>query len=41
VVHHGLAVAADLQVAFDAVARRDRGRECRRRILDDAVLIIV
>src|SRR6478736_3518646 len=40
VVHHGLAVGADLQIAFDAVARRDRGGECRGCVLDDAFLIM-
>src|SRR5262249_25002704 len=41
VIHHGLAVGAELQVAFDAVAGSDRGGECRRRVLDDAFFGIV
>src|SRR5262245_46355446 len=40
VVHHGLAVRADLQIAFDAVMPRDRGGECRGRVLDDGFLIM-
>src|ERR1051326_2181861 len=36
-MHHRLAVGRDLQVGLDAVARRDRGREGARRVLDRAL----
>ena len=35
-MHHGFAVGADLQVAFDGVIAGDRGVEGRRRVLDHA-----
>ncbi len=37
VVHHGLAVGADLHVDFDAIAGRDRRAHGAGGILDDAV----
>ena len=41
VVHHRLAIAADLQIAFDPIISGDGGGECRHRVLDDALCIIV
>src|SRR5262249_25827044 len=41
VVHHGLAIAAELQVDLDAVAGGHRGRDRARGILDDAARRIV
>src|SRR5262249_1629000 len=37
VMHHRLAVAADLQIDLDAVVARDGGGNCARRVLDDAL----
>ena len=37
VMHHRLAVGADLQIAFDRVVAGDRGLEGGRRVLDHAV----
>ena len=37
VMHHGLAIGADLQIDLDAVAGGDRGAHRSRRVLDDAV----